>query len=130
MRRKSILRDGPNPIDVHVAQRMRDRMAIVGMTHQRLGEHVGCTFQQIGKRVSGTNRMSEASLFETAKALGVPASYFFEGIDQPSSPGPSIFELKAVREMAQAFVELDAVTAQMFTNLIRRLADGNAKKVA
>jgi transcriptional regulator with XRE-family HTH domain len=50
----------------------------LGMSQQKLGEHLGITFQQIQKYEKGTNRVSASRLLEAARVLGVPAAYFFE----------------------------------------------------
>jgi len=39
----------PNPIDVHVGGRIRLRRNMLGMSQEKLGEHLGITFQQIQK---------------------------------------------------------------------------------
>lgn len=39
----------PNPIDVHVGQRMRQRRALLGMSQTTLGDAIGLTFQQVQK---------------------------------------------------------------------------------
>src|SRR5690348_10228509 len=37
----------PNPIDVHVGQRIRLRRTLLGMSQEKLGEAIGLTFQQV-----------------------------------------------------------------------------------
>lgn len=51
------------------------------MTQQQLGDKVGIKFQQIQKYETGTNRISASRLWDIADALGVPVSFFFEGLD-------------------------------------------------
>ena len=53
------------------------------MSQTKLGDAVGLTFQQIQKYESGFNRISSSRLFEFAKVLDVPVSYFFE--EMPSN---------------------------------------------
>jgi transcriptional regulator with XRE-family HTH domain len=67
-------------VDVHVGQRVRQRRWMVGMTQQQLGNKVGIKFQQIQKYETGTNRISASRLWDIAAALGVPVSFFFEGL--------------------------------------------------
>ena len=69
----------PNPIDVHVGGRIRLRRNMVGMSQEKLGEHLGITFQQIQKYEKGTNRVGASRLQAIASFLEVPVSYFFEG---------------------------------------------------
>lgn len=70
-----------HPVDVHVGKRVRHRRWLVGMTQQQLAEQVGIKFQQIQKYETGANRVSASRLWDIADALGVPVSFFFEGLD-------------------------------------------------
>ena len=70
-----------HPVDVHVGQRVRHRRWMVGMTQQQLAEAVGIKFQQIQKYETGMNRISASRLWDISKALDVPVSFFFEGLE-------------------------------------------------
>ena len=72
-----------HPVDIHVGQRMRQRRSLLGMNQSAVGEAVGLTFQQIQKYERGSNRIGSSRLFEFAKVLGVPVSYFFD--EMPSN---------------------------------------------
>lgn len=74
-----------HPVDVHVGKRVRHRRWMVGMTQQQLADKVGIKFQQIQKYETGMNRISASRLWDIADALGVPISFFFEGLDQSST---------------------------------------------
>jgi len=69
-----------HPVDVHVGKRMRHRRWMNGTTQQQLAEKVGIKFQQIQKYETGMNRVSASRLWDIAHALGVPVSFFFEGL--------------------------------------------------
>lgn len=69
----------PNPIDIYVGQRVRARRKAIGLSQSDLAMALGLTFQQVQKYERGTNRISASKLYETARCLGVPVSYFFEG---------------------------------------------------
>lgn len=71
-----------HPIDLHVGSRVRQRRRLLGMTQQRLADAVRIRFQQIQKYESGANRISASRLWTLAKALDVPISYFFEGVEE------------------------------------------------
>ena len=79
----------PNPIDVHVGGRIRLRRNMLGMSQEKLGEHLGITFQQVQKYEKGTNRVGASRLQAIASILEVPVSYFFEGA--PGSGGAAGF---------------------------------------
>ena len=71
----------PNPIDVHVGGLVRMRRKFLGISQDRLAEAINLTFQQVQKYERGTNRISASKLYEIAKALKTPVSYFFEGYE-------------------------------------------------
>ncbi|HEX2429800.1 MAG TPA: helix-turn-helix transcriptional regulator [Aestuariivirgaceae bacterium] len=73
----------PNPIDVHVGNRVRMQRMLVGMSQEKLGEHLGLTFQQVQKYEKGSNRVSASKLYQMAQVLGVPVQFFYE--DLPGS---------------------------------------------
>jgi transcriptional regulator with XRE-family HTH domain len=75
----------PNPIDIHVGSRVRLRRMMLGMSQEKLGEHLGITFQQIQKYEKGTNRIGASRLQHIARVLTVPVAFFFE--DAPGTPG-------------------------------------------
>ena len=52
------------------------------MTQVQLGAAVGVRFQQIQKYETGTNRVSASRLWKIAGTLGVPVTYFFEGLSR------------------------------------------------
>ena len=74
----------PNPIDIHVGSRVRLRRMMLSMSQEKLGEHLGITFQQIQKYEKGTNRIGASRLQHIATVLEVPVSFFFE--DAPGTP--------------------------------------------
>ena len=74
----------PNPIDIHVGSRVRLRRMMLGMSQEKLGDHLGITFQQIQKYEKGTNRIGASRLQHIATVLKVPVSFFFE--DAPGTP--------------------------------------------
>jgi transcriptional regulator with XRE-family HTH domain len=70
-------------VDIHVGARMRQRRSLLGMSQTAVGDAVGLTFQQIQKYERGSNRMGSSRLFEFAKVMDVPVSYFFD--DMPAN---------------------------------------------
>jgi len=78
----------PNPVDVHVGKRLRQRRTLLGMSQEKLGELLGLTFQQVQKYERGTNRIGSSRLFRLACVLEVPVAYFFEGLQEDgTAPG-------------------------------------------
>lgn len=70
----------PDPIDLHVGAKIRERRKFKAITQTALGGDVGVTFQQIQKYEIGSNRVSASTLWKISIALGVPVAWFFEGI--------------------------------------------------
>ena len=72
----------PNPVDMHVGQRIRQRRTLLGVTQQKLGQMLGVTFQQVQKYERGANRVGSSRLFDVARVLEVPISFFFDEMSQ------------------------------------------------
>src|SRR5258707_11789043 len=73
-------------IDDHVGGRIRERRILLGLTQQQLGEMIGVTYQQAHKYEHGVNRVSAGRLFEIARVLSAPITYFYEGVGQEGPP--------------------------------------------
>jgi transcriptional regulator with XRE-family HTH domain len=71
----------PNQVDQHIGARMRLRRLMMNISQERLAELLGLTFQQVQKYEKGVNRVAASRLWDIAKALEVPVSYFFEGLN-------------------------------------------------
>jgi transcriptional regulator with XRE-family HTH domain len=63
-----------------IGRRLRTRRRLLGLTQAALGEACGLTFQQIHKYERGLMMLSAGRLWKLSNALGVPVSYFFEGL--------------------------------------------------
>ena len=139
------LDDGtPNPVDVHVGTRMRLRRTLLGLSQEKLGAAIGLTFQQVQKYERGANRISASRLFDLARILDVPVSFFFDDMPdavQSSSPSAVITGTasatsdpvaRATRtwpEMARVAADLmaiDSMTRKTFARLIRQTAEAQA----
>ena len=78
---------GPMPVDVHVGVRIRLRRKILGYSQSRVAEALDLTFQQVQKYERGTNRVSASKLYDIARFLEAPISYFFEGLTDTADLG-------------------------------------------
>ncbi len=85
MPRRTVAKDGPHPIDVHVGSRVRSRRTLLGLNQTQLGEKLGLSFQQIQKYERGSNRISASRLYQMSRILDVPVSFFFDGLDEGAS---------------------------------------------
>ncbi len=139
--------DGPrsgtrraNPMDVHVGARVRLRRMLLGMSQEKLGEHLGLTFQQVQKYEKGVNRIDASRLFDLARVLGVPIQFFYdeapvgahssrsESIGFAEQPGETyVVEFLGTREgleLNKAFARIaDQRVRRSIVDLVRSLAD-------
>ena len=67
-----------HPVDIHAGARVRQRRKFLGMSQTTLAAAVGLSFQQVHNYECGLNRMGSSRLYEFAKVLDVPVSYFFD----------------------------------------------------
>lgn len=80
-RQRTIMVDGPHPIDIHVGARIRAQRVIRGLTQSDLARLVGISFQSVQKYEQGENRVSASRLYEFAQVLGVVPQHFFDGLE-------------------------------------------------
>jgi len=78
---------------------------MLGLTQQQLAEIIGVTYQQAHKYERGINRVSAGRLFEIARALSAPISYFYEGIGQ-MAPKQIAPHQRMLLEIARNFAEI------------------------
>src|SRR5271155_3057186 len=92
-------------IDDHVGGRIRERRIMLGLTQQQLAEMIGVTYQQAHKYERGINRVSAGRLFEIARALSAPITYFYEGIGEGGPPQITLHQRMQL-EIARNFSEI------------------------
>jgi transcriptional regulator with XRE-family HTH domain len=120
----------PNPIDVHVGNRIRLRRTLLGMSQERLAEAIGLTFQQVQKYERGSNRVSSSRLFDLTRVLDVPISYFFEEMSaKVEQQTPS--NLINARALPENDFERDEMTKRESLELVRayyRIPDATVRR--
>ncbi len=72
-------------MDVHVGLRIRLRRQTMKLSQEQLAESLGISFQQVQKYENGSNRVSASRLYDVAKSLATPISYFFDGLSEPAA---------------------------------------------
>ncbi|WP_426958319.1 helix-turn-helix domain-containing protein [Muricoccus radiodurans] len=88
------------PMDAHVGGRIRLRRMLLGMSQTEVAEALSISFQQVQKYERGVNRIGASRLFELARVLDVPISFFFD--DASDSPGASVKRQSAVPSMTNS----------------------------
>jgi len=130
-------------VDTHVGAKLRLRRILLGMSQTELAEAVGITFQQIQKYENGSNRISASRLYDFSKALKLPPSYFFEGVESETAPrnhnsrediteGESSELAMTLRretlELIRAYRRVpDAATRKKIRDLIKSVADSGGR---
>ena len=110
----------PNPIDVHVGQRIRQRRTLLGMSQEKLAEAIGLTFQQVQKYERGGNRTSASRLFDLTRVLDVPISYFFEEMEAGvADKSPSRLMGVPASKMQMVTAEPDPLAKRETLELVR-----------
>jgi transcriptional regulator with XRE-family HTH domain len=67
---------------------------------------IGVTYQQAHKYERGINRISAGRLYEIARVLRVPVSYFFEGLDGQTSEDDLSMRQRMCLELARNFSQI------------------------
>jgi transcriptional regulator with XRE-family HTH domain len=122
----------PDPIDVHVGQRVRARRKMLGLSQTQLGNELGVTFQQVQKYERGTNRIGSSRLFKMSNTLDVPVAYFFEGAetklpgyDEESVLDEDAFTRQETQELVEAYYRIaDPRIRKKVLGLARLLSSG------
>ena len=121
----------PHKVDIHVGKRIRQRRWLVGLTQQQLGAAVGIKFQQIQKYETGSNRVSASRLWDIADALGVPITFFFEGLaPRAASPGeplasvpPELADDREAMELVRSYYAIPEHPRRRLFDLARVLSE-------
>ena len=127
----------PHAVDRHVGQRLRLRRLVCDLSQGALAKSCRITFQQVQKYEKGANRISASRLQEFGKALGVPVSFFFEGLPADGSvpnnqallEGAFLATREGV-EIARAWPHLADEARNSVLNIVRALAAGTTARAA
>lgn len=115
----------PDPIDVHVGSRIRQRRISIGMSQEKLAKPLGLTFQQVQKYERGANRVGASRLFKIASLLQVSVMHFYEGVDAKGKVVYPVDDSPAARrtlELCRHFDSLNEKHSDIAFNLVKALA--------
>lgn len=134
----------PDPIDVHVGQKLRQRRMLAGMSQEVLGVSVGLTFQQIQKYERGVNRIGASRLYRLGRILGIPVEYFYTDLpvltpgaasgfaeagqtplQEDSGPGDMLHRRETL-DLVRAFYKTDPKQRRKILELIKAMASAEA----
>jgi transcriptional regulator with XRE-family HTH domain len=110
-------------IDDFVGGRIRERRIMLGLTQQQLAEMIGVTYQQAHKYERGINRVSAGRLYEIARVLNAPITYFYEGLGE-ETPRPVAPHQRMLLEIARNFAEIQNEKHQEAVSQLARVLAG------
>ena len=77
------VRSKPDPVDVHVGGRLRQRRQLLGLSQGEVGARLGFSFQQIQKYERGTSRIGASRLYRLSKVWDVPVDFSYGRYGRP-----------------------------------------------
>lgn len=110
--------DEPHPVDIHVGNRIRLRRTLLGMSQEKLGNALNLTFQQVQKYERGANRLSASRLWEVAKVLDVPLSFFFDDMPGELATTNSFSDGESI-EVAEYGFDMKDLTSKEVLGLVK-----------
>ncbi|PHR91081.1 MAG: transcriptional regulator [Robiginitomaculum sp.] len=122
----------PHTIDTHVGSQIRTRRVALKMSQEKLGGKVGVSFQQVQKYERGQNRVGASRLFYMSKALEVPVSFFYNGLEtegqtptqETTDTLQSFIQSPEGLRMARAFNKIKlAITRNSVIDMIENIAE-------
>lgn len=108
---------------------------MMGLSQTQVADALGITFQQIQKYERGANRISASKLYDAAKLLQAPVSYFFEGLENTDGGIDDGFAQRMTEfvstpeglELASLFPRLsDRRLRRRVVDLVRAMVDDEA----
>jgi transcriptional regulator with XRE-family HTH domain len=65
-------------IDKHIGNRIKLQRKLIGLSREKLGNHIGVSSQQIQKYETGMSAIKPSNLCKIAEILSVSPNYFFD----------------------------------------------------
>lgn len=93
-------------VDRFVGTRIRERRVMLGLSQQQMAALIGVTYQQAHKYERGINRISAGRLYEIARTLNVPVSYFYDGLDDTEGTDDTSIRQRMCLELARNFTQI------------------------
>lgn len=113
-----------DPTDIEVGKRIKLRRQMIHVSQDVLARETGVTFQQIQKYESGHNRVSASRLYQVAKVLKVPVSYFFDGLPSTLDGTHDPMKSTAAVELVRRFFRLDKDGRKALLELLKSMQQG------
>jgi len=116
---------GTQDIDKHVADRIRERRIMLGLTQQQMADLMGVTSQQVRRYEAGINRLAAGRLYQMAELLGVDVGFFFGGLKTYSTQEAEMLSQQhMLLDIARNFISItDRRKQYVICSLARALAE-------
>jgi len=135
-------RGKPNAVDIHVGHRVRQRRTLLGLSQERLATALDLTFQQVQKYERGANRIGAGRLYQLARALDVPVTYFFDDMvdaqypstaavhenSAPAYQGDPMSQRETLLLVRAYYAIPDPAVRRRMLDLMRSMADGYSRE--
>jgi len=118
-------------IDQYVGKRIRMARDVAEISQTHLAEQLGLSFQQLQKYECATNRIGAGRLLLVARALNVPITFFFDGLEMAKSDAEqekrqfiNLAELSAVKSACiETITRADDKNVSPVYALLERLSE-------
>src|SRR5262249_3162090 len=112
---------------------MREQRIELRISQLKLATALGIAYQQVSKYERVKNRITPGRLYDLSKVLGVPVTFFFEGIaDAPTPTTPLVSgehtDSLGRREAIELFTAYRAISNPVVRRRIRQLVRGLASE--
>ncbi|MFO1117567.1 MAG: helix-turn-helix transcriptional regulator [Beijerinckiaceae bacterium] len=109
-------------INVHIGHRLRMRREYLKFSQEKVGDHIGVSFQQIQKFEKGANRIAADQLLRVSRLLQVDPNYFYEGLVDRDSGRTGFAERQSVLSVDETLegVELNRAFITIRSKKLRR----------
>lgn len=114
----------PDPIDIHVGNRIRIQRNLMNMSQQDLANKIGVKFQQVQKYEKAMNRVSASRLYMIADVFQIPVAYFFNEFDPSAEKEKHRDELltKDALEIVAVYSKIPAKKRALALNMLKAVA--------
>lgn len=126
----------PNPVDIHVGERIKLRRKLLGLSQQQMAKKMGLTFQQIQKYEKGLNRVGASRLWDISRVLGVSMDFFFSDMEKdveiqsPMMLSMQDDEHEKMLQEERGDVDFDPMKRRETLELVRAYYKINNRKIA
>ena len=118
--------DSIEPVDVHIASRLRDARALRGVSRRGLARDLGVAEQQIEKYERALNKISCNRLWAICTSLDLPPNWFFQGFGTLPEPAASAANAEQLLtrpnlDLLDGYSRLDETQQRLIRQLIDQL---------